>query len=130
MIRIIGFAFALVISTFAQAAPLAPLHQPDGMITQVREACGTGITWSTVPAYVLPSAATPPGVRLGCVQWVAVALNECPDKFKQGDVNALPPHNIKRRSTTERRITCGFRPSPRRDADARIGSFRCRGRGG
>ena len=42
MIRIIGFAFALVISTFAQAAPLAPLHQPDGMITQVREACGTG----------------------------------------------------------------------------------------
>jgi hypothetical protein len=43
MIRLISVAFALVVSTSAQATPLAPLHQPDGMITQVREACGAGM---------------------------------------------------------------------------------------
>ena len=42
MIRSITVAFALVVSTSAQATPLAPLQQPDGMITQVREACGAG----------------------------------------------------------------------------------------
>ena len=39
MIRMIGFAFVLIASTSAQAAPLATLHQPDGMVTHVREAC-------------------------------------------------------------------------------------------
>jgi len=43
MIRLITVAFALVVSTSAQATPLAPLQQPDGMITQVREACGAGM---------------------------------------------------------------------------------------
>jgi hypothetical protein len=43
MIRLITVAFALVISTSAPATPLAPLQQPDGMITQVREACGAGM---------------------------------------------------------------------------------------
>jgi hypothetical protein len=42
MIRLIAIAFALAVATSAQATPLAPLHQPDGMITQVREACGAG----------------------------------------------------------------------------------------
>jgi len=42
MMRLIAIAFALAVATSAQAALLAPLHQPDGMITQVREACGTG----------------------------------------------------------------------------------------
>ena len=42
MIRLITVALALVVSTSAQATPLAPLQQPDGMITQVREACGAG----------------------------------------------------------------------------------------
>src|SRR6476659_8628593 len=60
---------------------------------------------------------------------------KCPDllnpkKLKQGDVNALPPHDIRRRHTTEHWIACGFRPSPRRHAHARVGSFRCRGHGG
>ena len=37
MIRLIAFAaFALALATSAQAMPLAPLHQPDGMSTQVR----------------------------------------------------------------------------------------------
>jgi len=30
----------MAFATLAQAMPLAPLHQPDGMITQVRQACG------------------------------------------------------------------------------------------
>jgi hypothetical protein len=37
----IAIAFALALATSAQATPLAPLHK-DGMITQVREACGAG----------------------------------------------------------------------------------------
>ena len=45
MTKMIGlaFAFALIVSTSAQATPLAPLHQPDSMIKQIREACGTGM---------------------------------------------------------------------------------------
>ena len=36
MIRLIAVAFALTLATSAQAMPLAPLHQSDGMTTQVR----------------------------------------------------------------------------------------------
>jgi hypothetical protein len=43
MIRFIAVAFALALSTPAQAMSPAPLHQPDRMITQVREACGAGM---------------------------------------------------------------------------------------
>jgi hypothetical protein len=43
MIRLIAVAgFALAVATSAQAMSLAPLHQQDNMITQVREACGAG----------------------------------------------------------------------------------------
>ena len=42
MIKLIAVAFALVAATSAHAMSPAPLHQPDGMITQVREACGVG----------------------------------------------------------------------------------------
>ncbi len=42
MFRLVAFAFALAVGTSAQAMSLAPLHRPDGMITQVREACGAG----------------------------------------------------------------------------------------
>ena len=43
MIRLIAFAgFALALATSAQAMSPVPLQQPDGMITQVREACGAG----------------------------------------------------------------------------------------
>jgi hypothetical protein len=37
-------AFALVLATSAQAMSPAPLHQPDGMITQVAWGCGPGMT--------------------------------------------------------------------------------------
>ena len=44
MIRLVAVtAFALAVATSAQAVmSLVPLHQSDGMITQVRAACGTG----------------------------------------------------------------------------------------
>ena len=43
MIRLIAVAaIALAAATSAQAMSPAPLHQADGMITQVREACGAG----------------------------------------------------------------------------------------
>ena len=42
MIRFIAVIFALAVATSAQAMSPAPLHQADGMITQVREACGAG----------------------------------------------------------------------------------------
>ena len=39
MIRLIAFAaFALAVATSAQAMSPAPLHEPDAMITKVREA--------------------------------------------------------------------------------------------
>ena len=41
----LGIAFALTLATSAQAAPLmplAPLHQPDSIVTTVRAYCGLG----------------------------------------------------------------------------------------
>jgi len=43
MIRLIAVAFALTLATSVQAMSPVPLHQSDGMITQVREACGAGM---------------------------------------------------------------------------------------
>jgi hypothetical protein len=42
MIRLVAVAFTLALATSAQAMSPAPLHQSDGMITQVRMACGAG----------------------------------------------------------------------------------------
>ena len=42
MIRFIAVAFALAVATSAQAMSPSPLHPSDGMITQVRHACGAG----------------------------------------------------------------------------------------
>lgn len=45
MIRLIaGIGFALVVATSAQAMSPAPVHQPDGIATQVAYACGAGRT--------------------------------------------------------------------------------------
>jgi len=43
MIKIITVAFVLALVSSAQALPLAPIQQPDSMITTVREACGAGM---------------------------------------------------------------------------------------
>jgi len=43
MIRLIAVAaFALTVTKSAHALTLVPLHQPEGMTTQVRLACGAG----------------------------------------------------------------------------------------
>jgi hypothetical protein len=45
MFRLIALAaFAVAITTSAQARTVAPVHQPEGMITQVAWACGPGMT--------------------------------------------------------------------------------------
>ena len=46
------------------------------MVTQVREACGAGMHMVDGQCIRPSAAGTPPGVGLGCVRWVAVALNE------------------------------------------------------
>ena len=43
MIRLIAVTVALTLATSVQALPVAPLHQPDDVITQVRHACGAGM---------------------------------------------------------------------------------------
>ena len=44
MIRLIAIAaFTLAIATSAHAITLAPFHQSDGIVTQVRHACGAGM---------------------------------------------------------------------------------------
>ncbi len=43
MTRLVAFAFALTLASLAQAMPLAPVHQPDEIVVQVREACGAGM---------------------------------------------------------------------------------------
>ena len=45
MVKLIAVAaFALTVTSSAQAMSPAPLHQPDGMITQVAAGCGVGRT--------------------------------------------------------------------------------------
>ena len=46
-LRLIAFAaLALAVTTSAEAMSPAPLNQADGMITQVRQACGAGMKWN------------------------------------------------------------------------------------
>ena len=42
LIAVAVFSLAAV-ATSAQSMPLAPLHQPDGVLIQVRQACGAGM---------------------------------------------------------------------------------------
>ena len=45
MIRLIAFAaFAFAVTTSVQATPVAPIQEPDSMITQVVAGCGMGRT--------------------------------------------------------------------------------------
>ena len=44
MVRTIAIAlFGLLLACAAQAMPVAPVHQPDGMITQARMGCGAQV---------------------------------------------------------------------------------------
>jgi hypothetical protein len=67
MIRsIVVAASALVVATSAQAVTLAPVHQPDRIVTQVRMGCGSGMI-RVNGVCVTPSAITAssggPGAR-------------------------------------------------------------------
>ena len=44
MTKWIALAFALAFATSAHAMAPVPVHQPDGIVTQVRLACGPGRT--------------------------------------------------------------------------------------
>ena len=39
----VAFALALTLASSSQAMPPVPLQQPDGIVIQVREACGPGM---------------------------------------------------------------------------------------
>ena len=43
---IVASAFVVALATAVQAMPLLPLDQQDGVITQVRNACGAGMRWN------------------------------------------------------------------------------------
>ena len=43
MLRLITVVFASAVATSAQAISLAPIHQPEKMMTQIREGCGAGM---------------------------------------------------------------------------------------
>jgi hypothetical protein len=44
MIRLSALAFVLAVASSAQAMTLAPIHQPESIVSHVREACGAGFT--------------------------------------------------------------------------------------
>ena len=70
MIRVIAAgAFAVAIATSAHAITLAPLHEPNDIITQVRHACGVGMHWRSD----LGRCVTTPARRQGrrCLVWGA-----------------------------------------------------------
>ena len=80
MIRLIAFAaFALAVATSAQAMSPAPLHQPDGMITQVREACGAGRVELMVSAWPEPPNVKSAGARYGVQGTFAVGGIDTPE---------------------------------------------------
>jgi hypothetical protein len=53
MIRLIAVAgFALAVASSAEAMTPAPIHQPDGVITQVAYACGPVSAWPEPPSAI------------------------------------------------------------------------------
>jgi hypothetical protein len=43
MLKSIAVAYALALASSAQAMPPVPFQQPNGIVIQVREACGPGM---------------------------------------------------------------------------------------
>jgi hypothetical protein len=67
MVRTIAIAlFGLSLACAAQAMPVAPVHQPDGMTTQARMGCGVGRVM--VNGVCVSRAATRRAVRR-CARW-------------------------------------------------------------
>ena len=77
MIRLVAVAgFALAIATSEQVMTPAPLHQPNGTMTQVAVGCGPGRTVVKVSAWPeLPSAKPDEPSAGACDGQEALALN-------------------------------------------------------
>ena len=71
MSRVIAVAFALTLATSVQAMSPTPLHQADGMITQVREACGAGRVRinGVCVARTTKRQCTPRGPQVCAMEW-------------------------------------------------------------
>ena len=66
MIRLLAVAgFALALATSAEAMTPAPIHQPEGIITQVASACGPGGHELQVSVWPEPPSAMPAGPSAG-----------------------------------------------------------------
>ncbi len=61
-------AFALAVATSAQAMTLAPLSQPDGVITQARMGCGAGRVMVNDRHWCCSSSASPLSVSLSTIE--------------------------------------------------------------
>jgi hypothetical protein len=72
MIRLVAVGFVLTVATSALAMSPAPLHHPEGTITQVLTRAARVCTWSMGTAGRLLCAAKPGGVWCG-VQGMFVA---------------------------------------------------------
>ena len=64
MIRLIAFAaLAIAVTTSVQAMPVAPVHEPEGVITQAAVGCGAGGTGLMVSAWPEPQNVRLAGVH-------------------------------------------------------------------
>ena len=91
MIRLIAVAaFALAVATPAQAMPVAPVHEPDGIMTQVAFGCGVGRTsWRCLRRqnHQAPSSQ----VRcVGCGKFAVGGIETPTDREKRRDVKRDP----------------------------------------
>ena len=115
MIRLMAVAFALIVSASAQAAPLAPLHQPENMVTQVREACGAGRVRINGVCVARTTKRQVRSVRDG-VEALAFGITETPPDRFQPRINGVGfgrrPFTICSALPTIREVRCQ-RPEPK-----------------
>ena len=92
MIRLIAIAaFALAVTTSAEAMSPAPLHQADGMITQVRQACGAGMKWNNALGRCATTSARR-NVRRGVPiieKWITNPMYPAAPTIKSQSVHAI-----------------------------------------
>ena len=83
MIRLVAVGFVLTVATSALAMSPAPLHQPEGTITQVRHACGPGMHMVNGYCRTTVCAAKPGGVWCGVQgMFVASGVETLRQKFR------------------------------------------------
>ena len=94
MIRLVTFAaFALALATSAQAMSPVPLHHSEGIVTQVRHACGAGMHYVNGSCVTMPPAATSAGARYGVQGTFAVNGIDTPEPvsgIRRGGLRVAP----------------------------------------